>query len=365
MFLLIVGLWLIAVPLGLTWWVLAWRGRRGAWNPSARFTRPLNVITTAWFGIATVTAVMVSIPPDLPSSDSLTAEPRRNVYAVLLDAYPRADTLMEYFDFDNRAFLDALEERGFAVANNSHSHYPSTIQVVPTMMYERPLDELIDSEWEGTDDQYRQMWRLLNAAPVPQAYRDAGYTTYSVVSGAAALDWRTADVVLESPWLSALEEHLLRNGLLSAVLPFDAMHRASILDTIDNIEATAGTSPRFVFAHVMSPHDPYVFAADGSPAKPCGFPCQNHVGPPNPMLADREIGQITFLNGRILQAVDHIITVDPEATVIVFSDHGIRRDRADMAEWFRTLFAARNATFPDDIAVTDVFAVMLRSPVRE
>jgi hypothetical protein len=33
--------------------------------------------------------------------------------------------------------------------------------------------------------------------------------------------------------------------------------------------------------------------------------------------------------------------MDPEGIVIVFSDHGLRRDRAEMDEWTRNLFAAR------------------------
>ena len=30
-------------------------------------------------------------------------------------------------------------------------------------------------------------------------------------------------------------------------------------------------------------------------------------------------------------------------------NHGLRRDRADMDEWFRILFAASGSEFPDDV----------------
>jgi hypothetical protein len=68
------------------------------------------------------------------------------------------------------------------------------------------------------------------------------------------------------------------------------------------------------------------------------------------------IGQIQFLNGRVLRALDRIIEVDPDATVVVFSDHGLRRDRDDMEEWFRTLFAARGHEFPPDVTTGELFA---------
>jgi hypothetical protein len=110
----------------------------------------------------------------------------------------------------------------------------------------------------------------------------------------------------------------------------------------------------------MSPHNPYVFAADGGPAEPCpGLLCANHVGPPNAVLADRFLGQLRFLNGRVLAALDHIIKVDPDARVIVFSDHGLRRDRDDMDEWFRTLFAARGCSFSEDVTTRQIFPTLL------
>jgi hypothetical protein len=281
------------------------------------------------------------------------------VYLVLLDGYPRADSLVEYFNFDNRSFLDELESRGFEVARQSGGHYPATVQVVPTMMHMKPLDELLGQEWTGSNAQHRRLWQSLNDAPVPAAFHAAGYTTISIPPPAPAVDWRSADVVHESPWFSLFEEHLVSNGILRSVIPIQAMQRAEVLDSFRYLKESAGRSPRFVFAHIYSPHAPYVFAADGGPAAPCDAECRNHAGPPNALLGDRLIGQITFLNGLVLDAVDHIIDVDPEATIIVFSDHGLRRNRADMDEWFRILFAARNHRFDDTVTTLDMFPTLL------
>jgi hypothetical protein len=363
---LAIGAAVLVFPLAAVWGFLTWRSMKqgGSWDATSRLTRPMNVLVGVWFVLATAVALAVSLPRDIPVTGHVSVQPGPNLYLILLDGYPRADTLQNYFNFDNRPFLDALEIRGFEVAERGGSHYPSTIQTVPTMMHMRPLKELLREEWDGSDAQYRRLWHLLNAAPVPAAYHAAGYTTYSIVSPAAALDWRTADVVLESPWLSNFESHFVSNGILRSVLQLDTMHGAAILDAFTYLEASAGESPRFVFAHIFSPHNPYVFAADGGPAKPCGHECTNHAGPPNPTLADRLIGQLRFLNGRVLAALDHIIAVDPDGIVIVFSDHGLRRDRADMDEWFRTLFAARGHSFPDDVTPLDLFPTLLGNPTR-
>jgi hypothetical protein len=328
--------------------------RRGSWSPFGRITQPLNVLVGLWFAMTLAIAVYVSMPADLPDDHPVAVAQGPNVYLVLLDGYQRADSLMEYFDFDNQPFLGALADRGFTVAEHSHTRYTETAQVVPTMLHRRPLEELLGGEWDASNAQYRLLQQAINRSPTQDGYEAAGYRTYSIVSGATGLDWRSADVVMESPWPSTFERHLLFSGVLRWVLPFDAMHRASVLDDFRYLKQSAGTSPRFVFAHVMSPHHPYVFNADGSPADPCEDECENHAGPPNPMLDARLSGQVTYLNELVLDAVDHIIDVDPEGIIVVFSDHGLRRDTADMGEWVRTLLAARNAPITDDAVVMDL-----------
>jgi len=328
--------------------------RRRTLSVYAQFTRPLNVVFGIWFAIALGTAVSASVPPPVPDADPVSVAPGSNVYLVLLDGYPRADTLLEYFDFDNQPFLDELRERGFTVADLSRSRYTETAQVVPTMLHQRPLEELIGGDWDRSNAQYRLMQSLINHSPTQDAYEAAGYRTYSILSGANGLDWRTADVVMESSWPSSFERHMLAQGMLRTLVPFDAMRRASVLDSFEALAESAGASPRFVFAHLLMPHDPYVFRADGSPAEPCGSECETRAGPPNPVLADRLTGQVAYVNRLVLHAVDRIMAVDQEGIIVLFSDHGLRRDPADRDEWYRTLFAARNAPVADDVVVLNL-----------
>lgn len=354
---------LLIVP----WLALTLRSvrRKAGLDATPQLTRPLNVVVAIWFAIAAATAVWVTLPGSLPTPVSISMRPGPNLYMILLDGYPRADTLAEYFGFDNGPFLRALEDRGFDVAENSGGPYNTTVRVVPTMMQMRTLEQLLEGAPADSNASRRRLWQLLNAAPVPAAFHDAGFTTYSIPPPAPGVDWHNADIVRESPWLSVFEEHLIGSGILRPILPLQAMQRATILDNFRYLEESAGSSPRFVFAHIYSPHFPYVFAADGTPAAACGAECANHAGPPNAILGDRLTGQIRFLNEKVLKALDHIIAVDSEATIVVFSDHGLRRDRADPDEWVRTLFAARNQPFPDNVTTLDIFPTLLhlaRSP---
>lgn len=350
----------------IAWLFLRLRARiwRRSDDPSAMLTPAMNLLVAAWFAISATTALIVSIPPDI-ESDLVSVDPGRNVYLILLDAYPRHDSLVDYFEFDNSEFLDALEDRDFHVAADSGTPYVATIQVVPSMFQMRSVDQLLGtSDWDElnmTDAHHRRLWHMLNAAPIFDAFSAAGYTTISITSSAEDLDWRSADVVMESDWPTRFEDHLIGRGPLGWVLPFAAMDRAELLDSFRHLKSAAGTSPRFVFAHFMAPHDPYVFTADGGPAAACGTACTNHAGPPNPLLKDRFLGHLQWTNASALDAIDHIVSVDPTAVVIVFSDHGLRRDLADMDEWRRTLFAARGADFPDNVTPMAVFPTLLEA----
>ncbi len=58
---------------------------------------------------------------------SLTARNPRNVYWIVLDGYPRADVLRQFFDFDNEAFLKGLRDLDFVVYDRALASFPETI----------------------------------------------------------------------------------------------------------------------------------------------------------------------------------------------------------------------------------------------
>lgn len=59
---------------------------------------------------------------------------RPNIYLLLLDGYPRTDTLADLYGYDNAWFEDALQELGFEVARESRSNYPHTWLTLTSML---------------------------------------------------------------------------------------------------------------------------------------------------------------------------------------------------------------------------------------
>ncbi|HYN64825.1 MAG TPA: hypothetical protein VES36_09515, partial [Candidatus Limnocylindrales bacterium] len=67
----------------------------------------------AWIGD------LVEQPPAVAASD----QDLPDIYVILVDGYPRDDTVREVLGGDNAPFLERLEARGFTIDRNAHSGY--------------------------------------------------------------------------------------------------------------------------------------------------------------------------------------------------------------------------------------------------
>ncbi len=197
---------------------------------------------------------------------------------LLLDAYPRSDSLMDQFDFDNAAFEAELRERGFRVAERSRSNYTATWATLARcstgvswttipVLNPRPNDPA---------EQYRRVMLALTESPVLKDLRRDGYEIVTVPSPfESAASHRGSDP--GPPQLTSFELSLLQHSLVGR----DRLH-ADAGDRLRPASGEAGKHPSpgvgggqpvvhdtaLRFAHVLAPHPPLVYEADGSPSQP-------------------------------------------------------------------------------------------------
>ena len=83
------------------------------------------------------------------------------------------------------------------------------------------------------------------------------------------------------------------------------------------------------------------------------------------------LNELAAVNALVLDTADRVIAADPNAVVIVMSDHGSRYTFADDAEHFRSFLSARvpgaGTVFPDDESPVNILrrlAAELLTPVR-
>jgi hypothetical protein len=267
--------------------------------------------------------------------------PPPDIYYLLLDAYTRADTLVESYDFDNHEFIETLEGLGFYVVECGQSNYSQTELSLSATLNATYLDALIDPSLESEQSR-AQLWPWLRHNQVRALLEQLGYATVAVETGYYWSEWEDADDYRapQRGWLagmSAFEATLLRSTaawaaidalpILPAFLVRDLdrsteAHRERIsfvLDTLEQLPLEPG--PKFVFIHLVSPHRPFVFDAEGNPVDDEYTWTRSNIGVDAYKQGYRE--QIAYLNGRIENIVRTMISESAVPPVIVMQgDHG-------------------------------------------
>ena len=274
-----------------------------------------------------------------------------DVYFILLDSYTRQDVLATNYDFDNRPFLQELEALGFEVADRSRSNYALTLPSLASTLNMDYLDALEPSPL-GADDGYYRAKYLIDENRVVRLFRSLGYTFVAFESAVNYTDFREADVYLPAQalgfsnlrlisGLNGFEALFLRTTivrlLVDATQVFETqlgdalqdpyrLHRQRVLNILDNLPAVAELEgPKFVFAHVMAPHPPYIFGPQGEPI---------YSDETFTLTLDLAEGrgedfqrgyryQVEFLNARLLEILPQVIARSSAPPIIILAgDHG-------------------------------------------
>ena len=337
----LIGAWALLVGIGL---FVAWRS--AGWAPTA--SRALNLIAAvalllnAWSVAGAMVAFGAVDPPrhDLTELELAPADPEDlpDVYYIILDRYAGSTALADAYDFDNEPFLTALEARGFNVARHAHANYIKTPLSLASSLNMDFLDaDALKAEATEGKDREPAHRVLRDHLVVPTALKELGYQ-YIHVS-----NWWTptatnvdADRTFRYDGQDEFSTVLAQTTLLRAfnepeAAPTDPWdwrvlreHTVYELDRLDEIPALAG--PKYVFGHLLLPHDPYVFNEDGSFT---GREQVERLGQPESYRR-----QLSYANTRMLQLVDEILAASgPDAVIMLQADEGPFPARYRADEW--------------------------------
>ncbi len=304
--------------------------------------------------------------PLRPAVASDAADPGDpDIYMLLLDGHARADVVSEVFGVDGSVFTRALEGDGFSVAPRSRSNYTQTGETLTSMFSQEQLkdvprmaDLLAVTEDEPPGSIVRD---VINDNVTWTFLRDRGYEINSVSSGFEQVALREADRFVDTGQLNEFELVMLKRSIVGRLLEglapdaVSAQQRERIQANFDAL-ATApswiGAGPQFVFAHVPSPHPPWVFNADGSPRTvPLGEWLAETPASTGTTLEELKLGyaaQVADSDRRLLAALPRldaaIAARGRPAVVVIFSDHGswIGADGGDIRLRFKNLLAIRS-----------------------
>jgi len=256
-----------------------------------------------------------------------------NIYYIILDGYGRADILRDVYSYDNGEFINYLRQKGFYIADKSTSNYQSTFASLSSSLnisYLDPADGFQAKKYSNS-----RVFSMM---------KQLGYTTVFASSLGWDVRMSNADFNLRIGWVGDFEyklihftpiPELLRRLQLS--LGSYRRHRDGIHFTFDKVtDTTQWNSPVFVYAHIFSPHPPFVFGPNGENIQPNRKYSVDDAkdffteGGTQDEYINGYREQIQYINKRLITLINHILSIkDTFSVIILQADHGPRL----MADW--------------------------------
>lgn len=294
--------------------------------------------------------------PLLLQSQAFPAGPP-DIYLIVLDGYGRSDVLQRWYGVDISPFLEQLRARGFWVVDKAYANYPRTNLTVATIWNMQYMHTLLSTD-AAMLAAHKQ---VIGESVVLTSLRDAGYTIIQIEGS-----WFWSNIpeyvdvyVKQKPisWMDLPGYYLSRTpfrGLLYVADPWITWpsfenHRALIQHALTRLpEIAAWSGPKLVFAHIISPHPPFVFTADGS-SRPVDYGFTLNDGNEYPGdMDDYRLGyteQVRFMNNALLPAIDGILSASSRpAVIILVGDHG-PGSMIDFGHWERSCLEERFPIF--------------------
>lgn len=279
----------------------------------------------------------LAAPPVSGTNDGATP-----VYLVLLDGYPRIDSLRE-LGIDNQPFIDELEARGFDYYPDASSVHGYTNLTLADMFAGEVVGPSDDDPIMNTAD-WNQAQRFNLRWPEPYYVLDPPVSHVVTIGGS---HWYGGGITdFEAGLLGRTVFGTAQRDLLAGFIA-DSL-RTNQDATLDELASTDASS---VFAHLFSPHPPFLYVEDLPRCWPhsCGVfdSWIESTGITMGVWTERMRGQLNGLNRDLLATIDRITESRPDAAIVLFSDHGARyslRERGD--EWHATFLAARTPGHP-------------------
>jgi len=259
--------------------------------------------------------------PDIQCDHKASGE-LPDIYYIIFDGYGRQDALKHIYGYDNSQLINYLKMKGFYVAPGSYSNYCQTALSLASSLNMRYIDPVLDGLDCGSRDR-SPLSRLIKNNQVQQFLRALGYTstalhtTYYPTQITSADEYFKPDVSFFA--LDKFTEQLLE----TTPLPFKSMnsaYRQIVLYSINQLlNLPPCPTPRFVFAHLMIPHPPFIFGPNGEP---------RYVGRPIYDLSEKEFARLsgdmlTFASRVMVSVVDSILARSARPPIIVIqADHG-------------------------------------------
>ena len=274
----------------------------------------------------------VSVINETHNENNVIEKETPDIYHIILDGYARNDVLKEHYDYDNGEFTNNLEKMGFYVADKSRSNYIHTYLSLPSTFNMTYLDILPQKYGKNPLDQFAAI-NMMQDNLVSRKLKSFGYITINFVS-----DWsgtnenyiadinydynKTFKIAGFNFLTSETNMVFLQTTLLSPLVKEvwgDAL-RGKTLNAFEKLpDIPYKKEKKFILAHILGPHPPYVFTAEGNVVEGSELEMADEGLEKMP----RYIDQLTYISNQILPILQKLIdNSDNPPIIILQADHG-------------------------------------------
>jgi len=249
-----------------------------------------------------------------------------DIYFIILDGYPGYDSLKKTSNYENNEFVNYLSERGFFVQKDSYSNYAQSFLSITSTLNMKYLNYLAEQVGESRDQALT--YEMGSNNKVMNFLKSQGYTIASFDSGwGFTRDMKSAELQLCGDNQLFNSNFLIMLVKASALNPvyvkiFESSHvelKICVFDELPKVQ-NRSSEPIFVFAHIMLPHPPFIFDADGGIRSVDNLDLSLEIKDNNNREAHLE--QLKFVNKKITQVVDQLLDLENPPVIIISSDHG-------------------------------------------
>lgn len=301
------------------------------------YAKEIYKIVGFTFGILIVMNLIFAVPDIIARTQQERAEvnnqisevkfvskDKPNVYYMIFDEYGGFENLDRYMDFDNHEFENFLIEEGFNISyssRNQESLY--TYVIVPNLLN---LSYVVDNSMDTTEG-----WEMTKNAQLFQLFLNNGYQI-NMINHQGWLGDEGCNVLNYVSDEKTLSSYILENSIW---LQYNEMTEwikvkyygeeptaynivlKNALELLTNCEEyVSWYKPTFTIAYFVCPHDYFVFDQEGN-----FIPDEQGTNYAN---KDNYINQLIYVNQVIENTVTNIKEKDPDAVIIIQSDHGMR-----------------------------------------
>ena len=256
-----------------------------------------------------------------------------NVYLLLFDEYPGYKSLKDSFGFRNDSLYQFLENKDFKILK-TFSNYNMTFYSMASMLNMQYIDKPF-IPLQNTMENDQQRIKEIKSALAVQYFISMGYsfTNYSIFDILDKPSRKSTFVISETELITnkiffvRLWQDIGWN-FLNRRLPLLYEHYKIMQEDRNNkffekkllnYKPNRNLPPQIVYAHFNMPHHPIYYDSVGN-----YLPTETFFKHDNYYNKQKFLSQLKYTNSKIKNLVTALTTNDPNAIVIVMSDHGYR-----------------------------------------